>query len=64
MGVILGSLALSDICRLKVFENEVLRKIFRSEKEEIKEAGKKFIINSFIVCILKHILFGPSSRGE
>jgi hypothetical protein len=43
--------------KLRVFENRMLRRIFRPEKEE-KDHGENNIVMNFIACILHLILFG------
>jgi hypothetical protein len=43
---------------MKVFENEVLKRIFGSKRDEV---GENCIIRSFITCILiaKYTVTGP-----
>jgi hypothetical protein len=41
--------------RLRVFENRVLRRIFRPEKR--REVGEDWVMRSFITCTLHKILF-------
>jgi hypothetical protein len=38
-----------------VFENRVLRRIFGSKRDELKEAGENYIMRSFITCTLLQV---------
>jgi hypothetical protein len=49
------SLILMEERRLKVFENRVLRRIFRSKKGEKCNVREKCMIRSFITCNLRQI---------
>jgi hypothetical protein len=43
------SLTLREECRLRVFENKILRRIFGPKRDE-KGSGEGFTIRNFIVC--------------
>jgi hypothetical protein len=55
------SLILREECRLRVFENRVLR-IFGTRGEEVAEAGENCIMRSIITCMLHQILLGLSNQ--
>jgi hypothetical protein len=40
---------------MKVFQNRVLRRIFRPERDEIVEVGKIYIMRISITCTLHQI---------
>jgi hypothetical protein len=42
------SLTLRGEHGLRVFENRVLRRIFRSKRDEVREVGENYIMRSFI----------------
>jgi hypothetical protein len=42
-----------------MLENRVLRRMFESEKEIIKEDRNNYIRQDFTVCVLHRILLGP-----
>jgi hypothetical protein len=44
-------------CRLRVFENMVLRRIFGPKRDEIT-SGEDYITRSFILCTPHQISFG------
>jgi len=44
--------------RLRVFENWVLRGIFRPKRDEVKWSGEDYIMGSFMICTPHQILFG------
>jgi hypothetical protein len=44
------SLTAREEYKLKVFENRVLRKIFRSKRDEVMEQGGNCTMESFITC--------------
>ena len=52
------SLTLREECGLRVFENGVLRKIFRSKKDEVTRSGNNYIMRSSVTCIPHPTLFG------
>jgi hypothetical protein len=56
-GCDIGSLALREDHRLKVFENRVLRRTFDPMKK-CQEAGEDYIMRSFITCTLHQMLLG------
>jgi hypothetical protein len=49
---------------LRVFENRVLRRIFRPKRKEVAEDGEDCIMRSFVTCTLHQILLGWSNEGE
>ena len=58
------SLTLREEHRLRVFENKVLRKIFRAKRDEIKENGESYIILSYMFCILRVTLLAILNRDD
>jgi hypothetical protein len=52
------SLTLREECRLRVFENRVLRGIFEPKRDELTGSGENYIMRSFIICTAHQILFG------
>jgi hypothetical protein len=58
------SLALSEEHRLRVFENRVLRRIFRPKRNKVTENGGSCTTRNFIICIHPQISLGRSSQGE
>jgi ABC-type uncharacterized transport system substrate-binding protein len=50
--------------RLRVFENRVLRRIFRTKRDEVQENGGSCTMRSFILCTHPHIFIGRSNQGE
>jgi hypothetical protein len=56
------SLTLREEHRLRVFENKVLRRIFRLKTDEKQENGENFIIRSCINCTLHQIVVIDSRR--
>jgi hypothetical protein len=51
------SLILRERCRLRVFENRVLRRIFGSKRDEVTGNGEDYITRSFMLCTPHQILF-------
>jgi hypothetical protein len=51
-------LTLRDECRLRVFENRVLRRIFGPKRDEVTGTGKDYITRSFMLCTPHQISFG------
>ena len=51
------SLPLREECRLKVFENRVLRRIFGPKRGEYK-GRENYIMRSLMTCNLHQMLFG------
>jgi hypothetical protein len=47
--------------RLRVYENRVLRRIFRPKREEVAECWRNCIVRSFITSALHKILLGRSN---
>jgi hypothetical protein len=37
-------------CRLRVFENKVLRRIFEPKRDEVIGSGENFIMWSLMIC--------------
>ena len=37
-------------CRLRVFENRVLKRIFGAKKNEVTGSGEDYMTRSFILC--------------
>jgi len=56
------SLTLREECRLKVFENRVLRRIL-DVKGRKTDRGENCILMNFITCILCLILLGQLNQG-
>jgi hypothetical protein len=52
------SLTLREECRLMVFENRMLRRIFGPKRVEVKRSGENYIIRSLVICTPHQILFG------
>ena len=50
------SLTLREELRLRVFENRVLRRIFRPKTEEVTGSGEDYITRSFMICTPHQIL--------
>jgi hypothetical protein len=44
------SLTLREECRLRVFENKVLRRIFGSKRDEVTGEWEDCITSSFMLC--------------
>jgi hypothetical protein len=44
-------------CRLGVFENRALRRIFGPKRDEVTGSGKNYILNSLMICTAHQILF-------
>jgi hypothetical protein len=52
------SLTLREECRLRVFENRVLRRIFGPKRDEVTGGGEDCITKSFMLCTPHQISFG------
>jgi len=52
------SLNLREECRLRVFENRVLRRIFGPRRDEVRGSGENYIMRSLVICTPDPILFG------
>jgi hypothetical protein len=63
-GCEIWSLILRKEHRLRVFENRVLRRIFRSERDDVTENGGSCTMRSFIICTHPQISLGRSGQGE
>ena len=50
------SLTLREECRLRVFENRVLRRILGSKRDEVTGNGEDYITGSFMLCTPHQIL--------
>jgi hypothetical protein len=44
------SLTLREECRLRVFENTVLRRIFGPKRDKVAREGKNYITRNLIIC--------------
>jgi hypothetical protein len=51
------SFTLREECRLRMFENRVLRRIFRPKGEEVTGEWRKLYKGSLIVCTAQTLLF-------
>jgi hypothetical protein len=49
--------------RLKVYENEVLRRISQPVRDKKRGGWKNCIMKSSIICTLYQILLGQSNQG-
>jgi hypothetical protein len=49
------SLTLREEHRLRVFENRVLRRIFRPKRDEVTESGENCITKNFVICTLRQV---------
>jgi len=49
---------LREECRLRVFENRVLRRIFGPKRNKVTGGGENYIMRSFMICTPHPILFG------
>jgi hypothetical protein len=52
------SLTLREECRLKVFENSVLRRVFGPKRDELTGNGENYIMRSLKICTPYPILCG------
>jgi hypothetical protein len=52
------SLTLREECRLRLFVNRVLRRIFGPKRDEVTGGGENYIIRSLMICTRHPILFG------
>jgi hypothetical protein len=52
------SFTLREEYRLRVFENNVLRKIFGPKRDEVTEKRKYYVTRNFMLCTPHQILFG------
>jgi hypothetical protein len=44
--------------KLRVFEYSVLRGIFGTKRDEIRESGEDYTTRNLLICIAHQILFG------
>jgi hypothetical protein len=51
-------LRLREECRLKVFENRVLRRVFGPKRDEVTGNGDNYIMRSLVICTPYPILCG------
>ena len=62
MGVLYGceswSLTLRDECRLRVFENKVLRRIFGPKSDEVTGEWRNYIMRNLMICTHHPVLCG------
>jgi hypothetical protein len=49
---------------LRVFENMVLRRIFKPKMDEVAGGRENCVMRSFIACTLRPIQLERSSQGE
>ena len=52
------SFTLREECRLWVFENRMLRKVFWPKRDKVTGNGENYTISSLTICTLHPILFG------
>jgi hypothetical protein len=57
-------LTLREECRLRVFENRMLRRIFGHNRDEVTWEWRKYIMRTLIICTSHPILFGCSNGEE
>jgi len=48
---------LREECRQWLFENRVLRRIFGPKRNEEKESGENYVMNSLMICTPHQIFF-------
>jgi len=53
-----------EVCRMRVFENRMLRKIFRPKKDEVTGEWEDYITRSLVICSPYQILFWLSNQEE
>ena len=51
------SLTLREECRLRVFENRVLKRIFGPKRDEVTGNGENYIMRSLMICTAHQIFF-------
>jgi hypothetical protein len=51
-------LTLREECRLKVFENRVLRRVFGPKRDEVTGNGYNYIMRNLMICAPYPILCG------
>jgi hypothetical protein len=57
------SLKLREECRLRVFENRVLKRILDLRGMKWQKVGENCIMSSCMVCTLRPVLLGWSKEG-
>ena len=57
-GCEIRSLTLREECRLRVFENMVLRRVFGPKRDEVAGNGENYIMRSLVICTPYPILCG------
>jgi len=58
------SFTLAEECRLRVFENRVLRKMFGPRRDEVTGTFGECIMRSFMICTPHQILFECGIKNE
>jgi hypothetical protein len=58
------SLTLREGCRLREFENRVLRRIFVPKRDEVTGEWRRIHKQKLCDCTARQILFGRSNLGE
>ena len=51
-------LTLREECRLRVFENRVLLRVFGPKRDEVTRNGENYIMRSLVICTPYPILCG------
>jgi len=49
---------LREECRVRLFRNRVLRRIFGTNRDEVKMSGENYIMRSLMICTSHPIFFG------
>ena len=49
---------MGEECRLRVFENRVLRGIFGAKRDEEKRSGENYIMRSLMISTAYPVFFG------
>ena len=57
INIYLWSLTLREECRLRVFENRVLRRMFVPKRVDVSGSGGNYIMRSLMICTAHRILF-------
>jgi len=52
------SLTLREECRLRVFENRVLRRVFGPKGDEVTGNGENYVMRRLVICTPYRILCG------
>jgi len=56
------SLLLREVCRLKVFESRVLRRIFGLKRDEVTGNGERYTLRSLVICTLHSYFSGHQNE--